>query len=368
MSRSLAPAVIALAVTFLSFTSYGEDYRRKSGVVWGADFDIQLTLYGEYPLSEIDEFEDFWMMTGGSTQLGYRLGNTEFGIKGHFVADELGGVGLWAMYRLPFTELLLVGGGMGIAWLDMNAGLRFALPRVELRLPLSPSWEFAWTIAELSYVNTSVIEAAGDNSWGDNPRELCLTTSMGVRSRANKIWERTTPPPMSSSILIRANHLLGLVGVTADERFDPQVVGLDEDAGDDRFPNGAFLAVELAAGYRIEMPPGYLDLSVPLQVFVTQSKVGIGLSALWRFKKLSWLGFGAAASYYPKQYILVELPRLEVTYRPIETMEIFIVPMGLLLLFEPTRDVWVEEGIESKMPYFGMNFGIGIGWAVPICK
>jgi hypothetical protein len=38
----------------------------------------------------------------------------------------------------------------------------------------------------------------------------------------------------------------------------------------------------------------------------------------------------------------------------------------LLLVFQPNRDVWVEEGMESKVPYWGLSCALGTRWTIPV--
>ena len=57
---------------------------------------------------------------------------------------------------------------------------------------------------------------------------------------------------------------------------------------------------------------------------------------------------------------------IDLCLRASDAVDITLTPVALLLAFEPARDVWVEEGAERKMPYWGLVFGLGGRWTVPL--
>jgi len=311
----------------------------------------------------VEHADDILNVMIAQMEVGYRMTNTELTAALLIMGEERAGVGLFGMYRLPFTNVLVVGGGLSMLWHNAEPAIEFVLPRVDLRLPVSPSWEFSWTMIRLSYARGLEAEQYEENSsWKGG--SFYISSSLGMRARVDRVWERDPLPPLPVGILIRADHLLGILGPTADERSDPKIIGSSGDTND--FPSSAFAALEAAPGYRLKTGRGDVELGLPVTFYTTQLKIGVGLSALWRFKAWPFIACGLAASYFPDRYILIEFPRIILTYRPVETMEIFLKPIGFLLLIEPGRDVWVEEGLESKVPYWGMVFGLGVGWTVPV--
>ncbi|MDD5306454.1 MAG: hypothetical protein PHU25_03955 [Deltaproteobacteria bacterium] len=295
----------------------------------------------------------------GAIAFGYRLRDVEVMAVGR-VEEDLAAAGLEAMWRMPCFAPLLVGGGVHYAVSgSSDRGLELVLPRVDLRLPLSPSWELSWTLLRLSYFDGTMI----DDEWDRGHRRLALGSSIGLEARADRIWERPRPKPLASGILLRFAHAVALFTPAANERAE-QVV-----AGDDRmgrgFPESGFAFLEIAPGYRFSLDLGWLELGLPIAVYPLQALGGVGLTVLFRPRSAPALGLGLTAAWYPRNYLLLYLPRIELSWRVTDAFDLSVTPLAFALLVQPARDVWVEEGLESKVPFVGLAVGLGMGWSLP---
>jgi hypothetical protein len=365
--RALVFWMLALALSLgaaqpLSAQTKTADYREESGFLWGASTGYGIWRRDIGPSSDIVDplHEGRWIT---DMEFGYRIKRIELSAAGRVSADKLS-AGLEGLYRIPVLQKahLMLGAGIHWAFLDERHGIEFIIPRIEARFPISASWELALTLARLSYTNTTWIQINSDFE-GDIREAWTLTSGIGLKSRIGPRSTHSAEPsgpqgarvlaPLPSGVTIGVNHIIGLVHPVSQ-------LGQEHDPTWTRF-----IALEPSLGYRLNPEAGYLEIGIPVSLF-NFTRAGYGLSLMWRFKAFPLLGLGVQALYLPKQYVLVEIPRLMLFGRITETTEFFFHLVGLYFLVEPGRDVWVEHGFESKVPYWGFFFGAGLRWTVPV--
>ena len=169
---------------------------------------------------------------------------------------------------------------------------------------------------------------------------------------------------------------------TDDEPIDGSPVA-EEPGGKEVLPDGLFLQVDLGAatftkskrdfelfqaayalteirlGYRL----GDLELGASVGFYPAQLRSSIGVTAFWRPQALDGiLAVGGTITYYPEQWIIFRVPEISLRWRVTDGFDLTLLPISLVLVLEPARDFWVEEGFESKVPYWGLGFALGMLW------
>ena len=349
------------------------DLRRTSGVLFATDMGARVPFYSD-DLKYIETAPEALMLGTVGLGLGYRIGGVEVYAQARLA--ETASLGLEALYRFEKAPFLLLGGGLDLAASEFEfdrvyqsqLALELVLPRVDIRLPISPSWELSWTAVRLSYLDERLVDDQHDNF--DARHGFALMSTIGLVSRVDRLWEGVGNgrgprrlAPRDGGVTIDGNVWLALRTVTANERRDEDIAGEDAVGGD--FVQRAAQILRIAPGVSIPVPWGFVEIGVPVSYYPVQEKGGVGLSLAWRPRTAEFLSMGAAVHWYPRGYLLAELPRIDLSLRASDAVDLTLTPIALVLAFEPARDVWVEEGIERKMPYWGFVFGLGGRWTIP---
>lgn len=365
--RSPAPLALA-ALLCAACAAKVPDLRRTSGVLLAFDAGMRLPTYDD-SLWEYYAADDLARMIAGGVGVGYRIRGAELYAQARLADTST--LGVEALYRFEQAPFLLLGGGLGIAVSEFEfapaykdqLALEVVLPRVDLRLPVSPSWEVSWTALRLSYVDTRVFH---DSMEYDEEHGLALMSTVGLVARVNRMWEggeREPLDPRDGGVTIDGSTWLMLLTPTASERREGSVAG--ESALGTKFAQRGAQILRLAPGVSVPVEWGFVEIGLPVSYYPIQSNGGVGLSLMWRPKTAGALSMGAAVHWFPRGYLLAELPRVDLAIRVSETVDLALTPIALVLGFQPGRDVWVEEGIERKMPYWGLAFSLGARWRIP---
>jgi hypothetical protein len=342
------------------------DLRRTSGVLFATDVGVRVPLYD---LHEMDQGEEALELLQGGVALGYRVRGVEAYVQ--LRAGRTSFLGIEGLYRFSKAPFLLVGGGFGVAATDFepfegvwreDVALEIVLPRVDLRLPISPSWELSWTALRLSYLDERLVEDQFDDYQARHG--FALMSTVGLAARADRAWENRRLAPRVGGLTFDGNLWLALFVPSASERRDEQIAGDDAMGGD--FVQRAAQILRLAPGVSLRVPWGFVEIGLPISYYPVQANGGAGIQLAFRPRTADFLSLGAAVHWFPRGYLLAELPRIDIAIRASDAVDITLTPIALLLAFEPARDVWFEDGIERKMPYWGLVFGLGGRWTVPL--